>query len=90
VFLDGALHGLAVHPDPVVGHPDSLGAALLDGDGDPTGVGVQRVLDELFDDAGGALDDFPRRDALDGRLVELPDLRFAPVGHCASLPLRAP
>src|SRR5262249_41758201 len=45
-----------VHPGPVVGHPHALDAALLDVHPDPPRPGVERVLEELLDHAGRALD----------------------------------
>ena len=49
----------------VVRHADQAGAAAFDVDGDRARAGVERVLDELFDDGRGALDDLAGRDLVD-------------------------
>jgi hypothetical protein len=45
------------HPFPVVLDPDLLLAAELDVNGQALRTGVDRVLDQLLDDGGRALDD---------------------------------
>ena len=42
----------------VVLDPDGSGAALLDGDRDLVGVGVEGIFDEFLDDGGRSFDDF--------------------------------
>ena len=73
VFLDRAPGLRFGHPDTVVTDADPLGPAGLDSHLHPGGVGVERVLDELLDDAGGPLDHLAGRDPLDGLGVELLD-----------------
>jgi hypothetical protein len=52
------------HAAAVVADLDPLAATVLEEDVDDGGAGVDRVLDELLDDRGGALDDFARRDLI--------------------------
>jgi hypothetical protein len=47
-----------IHPFPVVFDPDRALAAVLDGDRNPGGAGVEGVFDQLFDHRGGPFDDF--------------------------------
>src|SRR4029078_1011151 len=58
VALDGQPRVLGVHAFAVVFDADQPLAAAVDGDRDPRGPGVQRVLAQLLDDGGRALDDF--------------------------------
>ena len=48
---------VAVHAGAVVGDADEVDAALFEVDTDAARAGVEGVLDQLLDDAGGALDD---------------------------------
>ncbi len=50
---------LGIHAVAVVFDAQQLLAAELDRDGDARGAGVERVLDQLLDDGGRTLDDFP-------------------------------
>ena len=52
----------AAHPVAVVLDADEPLAALLDGDRDPRGTGVEGVLDQLLDDGYGTLDHLAGRD----------------------------
>ena len=82
VLLDGRPDVVFGHPHAVVADDDPLGAAGLDGDGDPTGVGVQGVLQQLLDDGGGPLDHLAGGDAVPRPRVEFADVRT----HRGSLP----
>lgn len=53
----------------VVGDLDEFEAAVLDDDVDGGGVGVETVLDELFDGGDGALDDLTGGDSVHYGLV---------------------
>ncbi len=64
---------LPIHPDPIVLDEDPLLAALSDLDADGGSLGVQRVLEQLLDDARGSLDHFTRGDLVDERVVEESD-----------------
>ncbi len=86
-----ALHGqgqfFAVQAAAVVGHQDAGKAALVDLDLDARSAGVERVLDQLLDGAGGALDHLAGGDAVDGLRREAADrhgescgVRLAPHG----------
>ena len=57
VALEGEAQLGGVDAAAVVGDADEGEAALADLDGDVRGAGVERVLDQLFDDGGGTLDD---------------------------------
>ncbi len=63
----------AVHAGAVVGDAGELDAAGLDVDADAAGAGVERVFQQLFHDARGALDDFPRGDLVGEVLREEAD-----------------
>jgi hypothetical protein len=54
-----------VHADTVVGHLNQAAAAVEDADVNPRGPGVERVLDQLLDHAGGPLDALAGGDAAD-------------------------
>ena len=56
--LEGEESVVADHAVAVVGDADELAASGFDLDADAGGSGVERVFEELFDDGGGALDDF--------------------------------
>ena len=56
------------HAVAVVGDADELAAAGFDLDADAGGAGVERVFEQLFDDGGGAVDDFAGGDLV-GDLV---------------------
>ena len=56
------------HAVAVVGDADELAAAGFDLDADAGGAGVEGVFEQLFDDGGGALDDFAGGDLV-GYLV---------------------
>ena len=57
----------------VVGDPDQRPAAVGDGHVDPRGARVERVLDQLLDRRGRALDHLAGRDPVDGQRIERPD-----------------
>ena len=59
------------HPHAVVGDPDQVLAPPLDRQVDPRGPGVDRVLEQLLDDARRPLDDLARRDLVDDRRRQL-------------------
>ena len=50
---------------PIVGDANHLDATLFDGDFDLGGPSVDRIFQQFFDDAGGALNHFSRRDFVD-------------------------
>ena len=54
------------HAAAIVADPDQRLAALGDGDLDPGGTGIQRVLDQFLDRRGRALDHLAGRDAKTG------------------------
>ena len=58
VALEGEQGVVVDHAVAVVGDADELAAAGFDLDADAGGSGVEGVFEELFDDGGGALDDF--------------------------------
>ena len=58
VALEGEEGVVVDHAVAVVGDADELAAAGFDLDADAGGAGVERVFEELFDDGGGAFDDF--------------------------------
>ena len=58
VALEGEQGVVADHAVAVVGDADEFAAAGFDLDADAGGAGVEGVFEELFDDGGGALDDF--------------------------------
>src|SRR5690606_2001504 len=60
-------------PAAVVGDADQLRAAFFDGDVDVRRAGVEAVLDQLLDDAGGSLDDLARGDLVDEQRRQLAD-----------------
>ena len=62
VPFDRQARVLRHHPVAVVFHANQLLATELDGDGDAAGIRVERVLDELFNDRRGPLNDLARRD----------------------------
>jgi hypothetical protein len=53
---------VAAHAQTVVRHADEAASAGLDLHGDARGLGVEGILDEFLDDAGGTFDDLTRRD----------------------------
>ena len=57
VTLEGEHGVVAHHAASVVDHLDQLAAARLDVDANATGPGIERVLQQLFRDRCGALDD---------------------------------
>ena len=61
----------------VVGNPHQLGAALVQSHIDTRGPGVDAVLHQLLDHAGGPLNHLPRRDLVDHAGRQLADLRRA-------------
>src|SRR5262249_42130634 len=65
VPLEREARVVGLHAAAVIGDTDAREAAVIDRDLDARGAGVERVLDELLHDAGGALDDLPRRDLVD-------------------------
>ncbi len=81
VAEDGQARVFAVHAGAVVGDADQLDAAGLDVDADAAGAGVERVLEQLLDDAGGALDDLARGDLVGEIVGEEVDR-----GHGSSVP----
>ena len=58
VALEGEESVVLDHAVAVVGDADEFAAAGFDLDADAGGSGVEGVFEELFDDGGGALDDF--------------------------------
>jgi len=56
---------LGVHADPVIADGDKLSPAVGDGHVQARDAGVQGVLYQLLDHAGGALDDLARGDLVD-------------------------
>ena len=72
-----ALHGqyelVRIHAGAVVGDLDPRQAALLQADGDAGGPGVYRILHQLLDRGGWALDHLARSDAVDQPLGQAPD-----------------
>jgi hypothetical protein len=58
VALEGEKGVVADHAVAVVGDADELAATGFDFDADAGGCGVEGVFKELFDDGGGAFDDF--------------------------------
>src|SRR5262249_4794394 len=74
VTLEGERGVFARHAFAVVGDANFGEAALLDLDADFRGAGVERVFDELFDDARGSFDDLAGGDLIRevfGQLVDL-------------------
>ena len=49
---------VAAHSETVIGDVDERAPAVLDGDGDAFGFGVERILDQFLHDRGGPLDHF--------------------------------
>jgi hypothetical protein len=75
--LDGQPGVLRIHPFSVVLDADQLLAAEFDGDGQPPGAGVDRVLDQLFDDGGRTFNHLARGDLV-GKIRRQPvNLRHA-------------
>ena len=64
---------LGRHAEAVVGDPDQVLAAPFDRQVDPRGPGVDRVFQQLLDDARRPLDDFARRDLVDDGRRQLAD-----------------
>ena len=64
VAFDGQPGILRRHPFPIVLDPNQALAAKLERDHDPTRSRIERVLDQLLDDRGGALDDLTGRDLI--------------------------
>ena len=71
--LDGEREILARHAAAVVTDIDEPAPAAVAQDIDPRRAGVERVLDELLDHAGGSLDHLARGDAVDDAFGELAD-----------------
>ena len=65
VALEGQRQLVGRHPDAVVGDADERGPAVAQIDRDRQGSGVQRVLHQLLDGRGGALDDLSGGDLVD-------------------------
>jgi hypothetical protein len=61
------------HPLAVVGHPDQVLPAALDGDLDPPGLRVDRILHQLLHDRRRPLDHLARGDLVHDRRRQLPD-----------------
>jgi hypothetical protein len=81
VALEAKQGVVAAHADPVVGDADETAPAGLDLDGDAGGVGVESVFDELFDNAGRALDDFAGGDLVGDLLGQQADAVHAAGGR---------
>src|SRR5262245_7532366 len=64
---------VGLHPDAVVFDSDELLAAVLDGDDETPGVGVDGVLDQFLDDRGGTLDDLTRGNLVGEVVWQSPD-----------------
>jgi hypothetical protein len=60
VALEAEERIVAVHAHAVVDHPEARAPARADGDLDPGGAGIERILHQLLHHAGRALDDFAR------------------------------
>ncbi len=84
VALDAKREVDGVHAGAVVDDADEAAPARLDGDVDPRGARVERVLHQLLDGGGRALDDLARRDAVDEDRLEAPD-RHGGDPWCASV-----
>ena len=63
--LDGEREVVSVHAGAVVGDADQPQAAARRRDVDAARAGIDRVLDQLLDDARRPLDDLTRGDAVD-------------------------
>ena len=61
------------HAAAVVGDADPTPSAAIGEDVDPAGAGVDGVLDQFLDHAGGALDHFAGGDAVDDLFGKLAD-----------------
>ncbi len=75
----------------VVPDPDESDTTALHVDFDPARAGVQAVLDQLFDDRGGALNDFARGDLVDELVGKDADRHRGPgstgIGKARSVPV---
>ena len=67
----------ARHTAPVVRHADETDAAAHNLNLNRRCARVHRVLDQLLHDGGGALDDLPRRNLVDGSIIQYVNLRHA-------------
>ena len=65
VALDRKLEVGSLHAAAVVADPDQAQAATGRGDVDARRAGVDRIFDQLFDDARRTLNDLTRGDAVD-------------------------
>jgi len=92
VPLDREHEILTAHALAVVGNADQPAAAGFGDHLDVAGAGIERVLDELLDDARRTLDHLARRDAVDDGFVELADRHGGPVSRKQefSLPVSSP
>jgi hypothetical protein len=61
----------ARHTAAIIGDADQTVSAAVGQDVDLGRAGIERVLDQFFDDAGRPLDDFTGGDAVDGGFGEL-------------------
>jgi hypothetical protein len=77
--LDREHEILAAHALAVVANADEPATARFGDDFDAAGAGVERVLDELLDDARGTLDHFAGGDAVDDGFIELANGHGAPI-----------
>src|SRR5262249_50066426 len=68
----------ALHAAAVVGDDDPRAPTVVERDLDRGRSGVERVLDEFLDHRGRTLDDLPRGDAIDERVVENVDAAQGP------------
>ena len=67
------------HAAAIIGNRDKGLAAILEGDVDAVGAGVDRVLDQFFNGRRRALDDLARGDAVDENRRQLADRHYAAV-----------
>ena len=68
--FEGEERVVAAHAEPVVGDIDERATAVLDGDRDASGFGVEGVLDQLLHDGGGPLDHLAGSDLVGDLLGE--------------------
>ena len=69
--LEGGVQILGVHAAAVIGDADELAAAVLHGHDDLRSPGVDAVLHQFLDHAGGPLDHLAGRNHVDHVLIEV-------------------
>jgi hypothetical protein len=72
---------VAAHAQAVVGDPDQAAAPGLDFGGDGGSLGIERILDQFLDHAGGAFDDFAGGDLVGDLFGQKPDAIHAGSGR---------